>query len=101
MLIAFVLNLRDGPKSPQMEENLSELQGTRSEGKMDDQDLILAQRIRDIIAVATPDIDAIMVEVEDGVAYVEGVVPCESHRRAILRAIRELPQLTRLISCLP
>jgi len=66
---------------------------------MDNQDRVLEQRIRDIVAVATPDIDAIMVEVEDGVAYVEGVVPTAGQRKVLLNTIRRLPGLDRLISC--
>jgi hypothetical protein len=68
-------------------------------GQMDNQDRVLEQRIRDIVAVATSDIDAIMVEVEDGVAYVEGVMPSSGKRRAMLDAIRHTPGLRRLVSC--
>jgi hypothetical protein len=66
---------------------------------MDVQDRVLEQRIRDIIAVATPDIDAVMAEVEDGVAYLEGVMPSAAKRRAMLSAIRRIPGLRMLVSC--
>lgn len=66
---------------------------------MEVQDRVLEQRIRDIVAVATPDIDSVMVEVEEGVAYVEGVMPSEGKRLAMLCAIRRIPGLRRLVSC--
>lgn len=65
-----------------------------------DQDVDLARRVRDILAVATDDIDAVTSEVEDGVVYIEGVVPSEQHRRAISDAVRELDGVSRVITCL-
>jgi hypothetical protein len=64
------------------------------------QDQVLERRVRDIVAVAVPDIDAVLVEVEDGVAYVEGVVPSEHHRHLILSAVEQVKGLRRLITCL-
>ena len=63
-------------------------------------DSALEQRIRDIIAVVAEDIDAITVEVEDGVAYIEGVVPSQEHRQAIAGAARRLKGLRGVITCL-
>ncbi len=65
-----------------------------------DQDVELARRVRDILAVATDDIDAVTSEVEDGVVYIEGVVPSEQHRRAISGAVRELDGVCQVITCL-
>lgn len=62
-------------------------------------DRVLEQRIRDIVAVVTPDIDAVLVEVEDGVAYVEGVMPSEGKRRAMLNTIGRITGLRKLVSC--
>ncbi len=67
---------------------------------MEETDRRLAQRIRDVIAVATDDIDAIAVAVEDGVAYIEGVVASEQERRAIASAVRRIDGLNRVITCL-
>lgn len=67
---------------------------------MDNTDSQLAKRIRDIIAVATDDLDSVSFSVEDGVAYIEGVVPDEQQRRAIVRAVRNLKGLARVIVCL-
>ena len=64
------------------------------------QDVELARRVRDILAVATDDIDAVTSEVEDGVVYIEGVVPSEQHRRAISGAVRELDGVSQVITCL-
>jgi osmotically-inducible protein OsmY len=60
----------------------------------------LARRVRDIVAVAVEDIDSVSCEVEDGVAYIEGVVPTEQHRRAISDAVRKLDGLSHVITCL-
>ena len=67
---------------------------------MDDSNKELAQRVRDIIAVVTDDIDGVMFEVEDGVAYIEGVVPSDQERKAISSAVRQLDGLTHVITCL-
>ena len=60
----------------------------------------LEQRIRSIIAVVAEDIDAITVEVEDGVAYIEGVVPSPEQRQAIAEAAHWLRGLRGVITCL-
>lgn len=65
-----------------------------------DQDVEIARRVRDILAVATDDIDAVTSEVEDGVVYIEGVVPSEQHRKAISGAVRELEGVSQVITCL-
>ena len=67
---------------------------------MNNVDIVLTKRIRDIIAVATDDLDSITYSVEDGVAYIEGVVPSEEERRKIVRAVRKVDGLTRVIVCL-
>lgn len=67
---------------------------------MRDSDKALTERVRDIIAVVTEDIDAVMYEVEDGVAYIEGVVPTDTERKAISSAVRQLDGLTHVITCL-
>ncbi|HUP28060.1 MAG TPA: BON domain-containing protein [Chloroflexia bacterium] len=65
-----------------------------------DQDVELARRVRDILAVATTDIDAVTSEVEDGIVYIEGIVPSEQHRKAISSAVRELDGVSQVITCL-
>ena len=65
-----------------------------------DQDVELARRVRDILAVATDDIDSVTSEVEDGVVYIEGVVPSEQQRKAISSAVRELDGVNQVITCL-
>jgi hypothetical protein len=67
---------------------------------MNDADRALASRIRDIVAVVTDDVDAVAVAVEDGVAYIEGVVPTERQRRVIVRSVRGLDGLKRVVTCL-
>lgn len=67
---------------------------------MQRQDEELAHRVRDIIAVVTDDIDAVTCEVEEGVAYIEGVVSDERERRAISSAVRQLDGLAQVITCL-
>ena len=67
---------------------------------MEERDRELARRVRDIIAVVADDIDSVVCEVEDGVAYVEGVVPTEDERRAISKALRQVVGLDRVITCL-
>ena len=64
------------------------------------QDVELARRVRDILAVATDDIDSVTSEVEDGIVYIEGVVPNEQQRRAISSAVRELDGVSQVITCL-
>ena len=67
---------------------------------MDDVDEILAERIMNIIAVAVDDIDAVNVSVENRIAYVEGVVPDEGQRKAIVQGVRHVDGLSRSIFCL-
>lgn len=67
---------------------------------MEDTDRKLAKRICDVIAVATSDIDAITVAVEDKVAYIEGVVASEHQRQAIISAVYRIEGLNRVITCL-
>jgi hypothetical protein len=52
------------------------------------------------VAVATEDIDAVTVAVEDRVAYIEGVVPTEGQRRAIVQAVQKIRGLKRVVACL-
>ncbi len=63
-------------------------------------DLELARRVRDILAVATDDLDAVTSEVEDGIVYIEGVVPTDEQRRAISNAVRHLEGVNNVITCL-
>jgi osmotically-inducible protein OsmY len=63
-------------------------------------DEALSRRLRDIIAVIVNDIDAVAYEVEGGVAYIEGVVPDEAQRRAILRTAARVDGLTHIVACL-
>ena len=67
---------------------------------MEEQDRLATKRICDIVAVAVNDIDSVTVAVEDGIAYLEGVVPSEEQRQAIVRAVRQVDGLHRVISCL-
>jgi osmotically-inducible protein OsmY len=67
---------------------------------MEDTDIQLEQSIRDIIAVAADDLDSVTFDVEDGVAYLEGVVPDEQRREALLKAVNRLPGVDRVIPCL-
>jgi len=60
----------------------------------------LAWRIRDIVAVVSKDIDSVRFEVEDGVAYIEGVVSSGEEARAITKAVSKLRGLTHVVSCL-
>lgn len=67
---------------------------------MEGLDRELERRVRDVVAVVTEDIDAVTCEVEDGVAYIEGVVPSERERRLISRAVSRIEGLTQVITCL-
>lgn len=64
------------------------------------EDDALERRVRDIVAVATKDLDTVRVEVEDGVAYVEGVVGSQEEADAILRVIERLDGLKRVVTWL-
>jgi predicted neutral ceramidase superfamily lipid hydrolase len=70
------------------------------EGVMEEVDRRLESKVRDIVAVATDDIDAVTVAVEDRVAYIEGVVGDEGKRRAIANTVRNVRGLRRVITCL-
>jgi osmotically-inducible protein OsmY len=63
-----------------------------------DQDLV--RRVRDIVAVVADDIDAVSYDVEDGVVYIEGVVPTDEQRRAISVAVTHLDGVEQLVTCL-
>lgn len=67
---------------------------------MEERDHDLKQKVRGIIAVVTPDIDAVMCDVEDGIAYIEGVVPTDLQRKQISAAVCRLQGLTHVIICL-
>jgi len=67
---------------------------------MSDQDVELARRVRDVVAVVAHDIDAVTFDVEDGVVYVEGVVPDEEERRSICSAVAHIEGLERVVACL-
>jgi osmotically-inducible protein OsmY len=67
---------------------------------MEETDRELAERVRDVVAVAAEDIDTITVAVEDGVAYIEGVVENKGQRQAIISAVEKIAGLNRVISCL-
>ena len=67
---------------------------------MEGRDHELERRVRDVIAVVTEDIDAVTCEVEDGVAYIEGVVPSERERRLISKTVSRIDGLTQVFTCL-
>lgn len=67
---------------------------------MEGLDYELERRVRDVVAVVTDDIDAVTCEVEDGVAYIEGVVPSERERRQISAAVKRIDGLTQVFTCL-
>lgn len=67
---------------------------------MEESDREIEKRVSDIIAVAVGDLDAITVAVEDGVAYIEGVVESEQKRRAITSTVHKIAGLKRVITCL-
>lgn len=67
---------------------------------MVEHDMELARRVRDIVVVVADDIDNVTFEVEDGVAYIEGVVSSDGERRAISHAVAELDGLDRVVTCL-
>ncbi len=67
---------------------------------MERQDVELQRRVRDVIAVVTEDLDAVRFEVEDGVAYIEGVVPSERERRQISQAVSRIEGLAQVFTCL-
>ena len=67
---------------------------------MSDSDVELCRRVRDIVAVIADDIDAVNYEVEDGVVYIEGVVPSDEHRRAISNAVTHLDGVEHVVECL-
>ena len=67
---------------------------------MQETDRELAKRVCDVVAVATDDIDTITVAVEDGVAYIEGVVETEQKRQSIISAVQAVAGLDRVITCL-
>ncbi len=67
---------------------------------MEGRDVELERRVRDVIAVVTEDIDAVRYEVEDGIAYIEGVVPSERERRQIIEAANRIEGLEKVVTCL-
>lgn len=67
---------------------------------MERHDEELQRRVRDVIAVVTEDLDAVTFEVEDGVAYIEGVVPSERERRQISQAVSRIEGLSQVFTCL-
>ncbi len=67
---------------------------------MERHDEELQRRVRDVIAVVTEDLDAVRYEVEDGVAYIEGVVPSDRERRQISQALGRIEGLTQVFTCL-
>ncbi len=67
---------------------------------MAEHDVELARRVRDIVAVVADDMDNVTFDVEDGVVYIEGVVPNDEQRRAISSAVSHLDGLDRVVTCL-
>ena len=67
---------------------------------MEEANRIATKRICDIIAVVTEDIDAVTVAVDDGVAYIGGVVPTAAERDAIISAVRQIGSLNRVVTSL-
>ena len=66
----------------------------------EDKDVQIARRVRDIVAVVATDMDAVHFDVEDGVAYIEGVVGSDVERRAISNAISHVDGLNEVVTCL-
>ncbi|MEA2574091.1 MAG: hypothetical protein QOH93_1389 [Chloroflexia bacterium] len=67
---------------------------------MEQGDQELQRRVRDVIAVVTEDLDAVRFEVEDGIAYIEGVVPSEREQLQISRALSRIEGLSQVFTCL-
>jgi hypothetical protein len=67
---------------------------------MEDNDVKLARQVANVVAVVVEDLDAVSVEVEDGVVYLEGVVPEDEQRRSISGAVRGIQGVDQVISCL-
>ena len=67
---------------------------------MNEHDSRLAQRVRDVIVVATEDIDAMRVTVEDSIAYIEGTVESGEQRRTIEGTVLQIDGIDRVITCL-
>lgn len=67
---------------------------------MSDNDMELARRVRDIVAVMSDDLDAVSYDVEDGVVYIEGVVPTEEQRDNIAHAVSRVEGVEQLVTCL-
>ncbi len=67
---------------------------------MKERDAELERRVRGVLAVVLEDIDSVTCEVEDGVAYIEGVVPSDDRRRTISNAVGHLDGLARVVTCL-
>jgi osmotically-inducible protein OsmY len=63
-------------------------------------DVLMTKRLRDILAVSVEDLDAVSATVEDGVAYLEGVVPSDEQRKSILRLAKRTTGTVRVIACL-
>lgn len=64
------------------------------------EDEALRKRMRDIVAVVAKDLDCVRVDVEDGVAYVEGVVSSAEEANTIVRTIARLRGLRRVVTWL-
>jgi len=60
----------------------------------------MTKRLRDIVAVTVDDLDAVSASVEDGVAYLEGVVPYEEQRRSLVRLAERTDGISTVIACL-
>ncbi len=67
---------------------------------MEAKDVELEHRIRDIIAVVADDMDAVTFDVEDRVAYIEGVVASDRERRLISDLVRRLDGIAGVVTCL-
>jgi osmotically-inducible protein OsmY len=67
---------------------------------MSDNDIEIARRVRDIVAVVADDIDAVNFDVEDGIVYIEGVVPDDEQRRVLSSAVSHLDGVEHLVTCL-
>ncbi len=65
---------------------------------MSDHDI--AQQVRGLLATLLDDFDAVKVEVEGGVAYLEGVAATPALRQRIEQAVLRLPNVCRVVNCL-
>jgi hypothetical protein len=67
---------------------------------MNGTDGLLQRKILGIIAVAASDLDAVTVDVEAGIAYIEGVVASSAERAVIIDTAAKLEGIEKVVDCL-